>query len=124
MRKPLAVLAPIAVVLACGSSGTPAQNAAQTLCDKVCSCSSTCTVATPDASNQPKDPIAFGSADACRNFYAPFLDPSDGSSGVDPSACAAAVPNAQCLSDSSGGHYLVPPKECSRTVATVDSGAD
>ncbi len=109
----------LATASACGSSGTPAQNAAQALCDKVCSCSSTCTVASADANGQPKEPIAFGTAEGCRNFYGTFL----GGSTVDPSACSSAAASAQCLTDTSGNHFLVPPQSCRATVA-VDSGAD
>ncbi len=114
----------IFVLGACGSSGTSAQQAAQTLCDKVCSCSSTCTVAAPDANNQPKDPIAFGSSGACQSFYAPFLSPGDGAPSIDPTACASAVPNAQCWSDSAGNHYLNPPSACARSVGAADAGSD
>ena len=115
------VVAPVLVVAsACGSSGTPAQNAAQTLCDKVCSCSSTCTVASVDSNGQEKEPLALGTAEGCRNFYGTLL----ASDSVDPSACASAAGNVQCMTDtSSGDHFVVPPQAC-RTSVVVDAGSE
>ena len=116
----------VALLVACGSSsGTSAQQAAQTLCDRVCSCSSTCTVASIGTNNQAKDPLPFGSSSACQSFYAPFLTPSDGSTSVDPSACASGVASAQCVTDPvSNSQYLVPPSACGHSVNVVDAGGD
>src|SRR5580765_7202742 len=117
----------VAFVVACGSSsgGTSPQQAAQTLCDRVCSCSSSCTVATIGTNNQAKEPISFGSSSACQSFYAPFLTPSDGGASVDPSACASGVASAQCVTDPmSNSQYLVPPSSCGHSVTVVDAGGD
>lgn len=123
MRNPSAVVVSSILLAACGTSGTSAQNAAQILCDKICSCSSSCTVAS-NASGQEKDPIAFGTVEGCQNFYGTLLEPDAGNQ-VDPSACATAASNAQCLTDSvSGAHFVDPPQACRVTPNIVDSGSD
>jgi hypothetical protein len=123
MRKASAVVVSSFLVVACGSSGTSAQNAAQILCDKICSCSATCTVAS-NAGGQEKDPIAFGTNEGCQNFYGTLLQPDAGNQ-VDPAACATAASNVQCLTDSvSGARFVEPPQACRLTTNIVDSGAD
>jgi hypothetical protein len=103
-----------------GSTGSATQVAAD-FCARVCACSSTCTVATVDASGQPKDPTQFGSQSACEMPYQALFSPAD--AGLDLPGCSAAIPNATCATDAQGAHYLVPPAACRRSVLPSDAGS-
>jgi hypothetical protein len=102
------------IAAGCGSSSdSPSTSAAKLLCNKVCSCSSDCTVATIDTNGEAKEPLHFGTEGSCEGFYSTFFAEPDGGVATDPAACSSEVPSAVCATaPSDGSHFLVPPADC------------